>query len=73
MRNADVAELAGLHGAAADGAGGSTRERDSRETRFSCNMLMARGGGADGDDAWRCMSCEDPCDYEAISQQCWVF
>ena len=34
---------------------------------------MARSGGADDDDAWRCMSCGDACDYEVLSQQAWGF
>ena len=73
MTKADVAELARLDASSAGGAVGFSQKQPARETAFRCDMLMARGGAGDGDDAWRCMSCEDACDYVALSLQAFGF
>ena len=36
-------------------------------------MLMSRGVGDDGDRAWRCMSCVDPCDFQSLSKKAFGF
>ena len=36
-------------------------------------MLMTRATGADEDGGWRCMSCEDECDYKALLRKSWGF
>ena len=36
-------------------------------------MLMTRAAGAEDDGGWRCMSCADECDYQALLQKSWGF
>ena len=72
LTKVDVAELERLDktGAAARGA---ADKREPRKVAFRCDMLMARGSLDGGDAAWRCMSCEDPFDYAALSQSRYGF
>ena len=65
---AEAVELERLDKTCVANATRDVNKRELPKVAFRCDMLMARGAGAEDDSAWRCMSCADPCDFDALVQ-----